>query len=89
MGSVVSYQWREHHNEDMYPHIISKISWPIWIHAHNNVIACQLFSHVMGDFHLGIWIFLVFSWMIVPGDSDVPNKSQDLGSLAGCLGGNG
>ena len=24
---------------------------PIWIHAHENVIACQLFSHVMGDVH--------------------------------------
>ena len=33
--------------------IMSKISWPIWIHAHKNVIACQLFSHVMGNFHGG------------------------------------
>ena len=62
---------------------VSSHHQPIWIHAHKNVISCQLFSHVMGDFHLGIWIFLVFSWMLVPGDSDVPNKSQHLGSLAG------
>ena len=40
-------------NEDMYLYIMSKISWPIWIHAHKNVIACQLFSHVMGDVHGG------------------------------------
>ena len=29
-------------------------------------------------FMVGIGIVLVFSWMLVPGYSDVPNKSQDL-----------
>ena len=33
-----------------YPHIMSKVSRPFWIHACKNVIACQLFSHV---FHGG------------------------------------
>ena len=69
----------------MHPHIFNKISWPIWIHAHNNVIACQLFSHVMGDFHQGIWIFLVFSWMIVPGDS-CPKQIPGLGQPSRLLG---
>ena len=32
---------------------MSQIAWPIWIHAHKKVIACQLFSHAMGDFHGG------------------------------------
>ena len=51
--SSINRQWMNRHNEDMYPHIMSKISWPIWIHAHKNVISCQLFAHVMGDFHGG------------------------------------
>ena len=43
----------ERHNEDLYPHIMSKIFWHIWMHVHNNVVTYQLFSHVMGDFHGG------------------------------------
>ena len=39
----------------------------------------------MGDFHLGIWIFLVFSWMIVPGDS-CPKQIPGLGQPSRLLG---